>query len=119
MPPVPAFRRPADAWVERVGWVELTVEIPQGRLGVVKVADIVLSGILRAARIEELPQRMLDRQAVLALADQIFLVKDVAKEVAAIHLENELCLDLIRQRFEPVERVARQGDVERDDVLDR
>ncbi len=71
----------SDAGIEGVGRIEATIEIPQRRLGLVEVADIVLGRIFRAARVEQGAERVFQRLAVLAFVDEVFLVHDVAQEV--------------------------------------
>ena len=61
----------------------------QRRLGLIKVADIVLGRILGAALVQELPHRMLQDQRVTPFGNDVFLVEDVAEEMAVVDLVPE------------------------------
>ncbi|MNL58555.1 hypothetical protein D3C87_1822010 [compost metagenome] len=62
---------------------------------------------------------MLHRLAIAALAHDVILVEDVTEEMPVIQLQDQLLLDGRRQCLEPVAVVARQGDIQRHDILDR
>src|SRR5208337_5130646 len=78
------LRRLPDAGIEAVAGVEPRVVFDERRLGLVQVADIVLGGILGAARVEQRPHAMFEVERVLALAHDVILVEHVAEEVAVV-----------------------------------
>ncbi|MNT61445.1 hypothetical protein D3C72_1990940 [compost metagenome] len=45
-------------------------------------------------------------------------MEDVTEEMSVVELADQSSLDIGRQGFEPLGGVARQGDVERDDLAD-
>lgn len=61
---------------------------------------------------------LFDGTAVGVLPDGIVIVEDLAEEVTAEDRMLDLFPHAIRQPFLPVERIARQGQVEGDDILD-
>lgn len=81
------------------------------------MTDIVLGRIFGAAGIEELEHRRLDGVEIAAAPHQIFLMQDMAEEMSAIHLTDEMLLEFGGKGFEPVDGIARQGDIEGDDIL--
>ncbi|CAK8738733.1 hypothetical protein SODG_002336 [Sodalis praecaptivus] len=60
------FRHFADAGIETIAGVQLTIETPQWRRRGIKVADIVLGGILGPAGVQPLPQTVLQGEAIPA-----------------------------------------------------
>ena len=81
------------------------------------MADIVLGRISRTARVQQFPHAMLKFSRIVALADDIVLVENVAEEVAIIELVDDRFRNILRQSFEPVRIVPPQRDVESDDIL--
>ena len=74
--------------------------------------------VLGTACVEQGQHLVFERGAVLALADDVVLVEDVAHEVPVVEFVADAVVDGGRQSLEPVGVVAAQGDVEGDDVLD-
>ena len=112
-----ALRHLPYSGVECIAWIERTVERLHGGLGGIEVAHIVLGGVFGVPVVEQAPHSMLQGHAVVALAHNVVLMKDVAEEVAVIEFMNDRMLHVGRKRLEPVPVVASESDVEGDDVL--
>ena len=81
---------------ETVGRIGILIESLQIRLGMIQMADVVLGRILRAARVEQLKQRMLEGEAVVALLHHVVLMEDVAEEMTVVELVEDLGFHLRR-----------------------
>ena len=70
------LRRVSDAGVEGIARIEASVVIQQCRFRGVQMTDVMFRRIFSAARVEDLPQRMLYFHCVMALLHDVILVKD-------------------------------------------
>ena len=57
---------------------------PERRPCLVQVADIVFGWILRAARVQQCPHSVLEFERVVALSDNVVLMKYMTEEVPVI-----------------------------------
>ena len=78
------FGGPTDARIEAVAGIKALVVIDERRLCLVQVADIVFGRILRAARVQQCPHSMLEFERVVALADNVVLMKHMTENARNI-----------------------------------
>src|SRR3546814_7470755 len=99
--------------MEAVFRIERAVENGECRFGGIKVADIMLGRVTRAALVEQRPHPMFDAKAIMPRRDDIILVQDVAEEVAVIDFVDQRGVEIGGQRLEPGRVVTAQRDIER------
>jgi hypothetical protein len=68
--------------------------VDERRLCLVQVADIVFGWILRAARIQQCPDSVLEFERVVAFADNVVLMKHVTEKVPVIELVDDRLRDV-------------------------
>ncbi len=88
--------------------------VDHGGLREIKVPHIVLAGYSAARRSRSFHISCSISSQLLPFRHDIVLVEDVAEEVPAIELADQVLLNLGRQRLEPVLVVPAERDVERD-----
>ena len=115
--PMHALGCAADAGIEHVARIQLLVVLNQRRLGVIKMADIVLGRIFGPALVEQRPHALFECHAVMPFRHDVILVKDVAEKMTIIELVDDRRLDVGRQGLEPMLIVSPQRDIERQNVL--
>src|SRR3546814_7727076 len=82
--------------MEAVFRIERAVENGECRFGGIKVADIMLGRVTRAALVEQRPHPMFDAKAIMPRRDDIILVQDVAEEVAVIDFVDQRGVEIGR-----------------------
>src|SRR3954447_7394928 len=82
--PVQALGCMADAGIEDVAGVKRAIVVHQGRLGVIKMPDVMFCWIFRTPLVQQLPHPVLKRKRVMAFRHDVVLVEDKAEEVGIV-----------------------------------
>lgn len=79
--------------------------------------DIVFGGVFGAFLVEQVVHAVFNLAAIVALFDNVILMKHVAEKMPVIKLHGNLPVHIGGQLFDPVGRIAFQRDVERDNIF--
>ena len=81
------------------------------------MADVMLGGVLRAARFQQFQHLLFQFVGIDAFFDDVILMEDVAHKVTVIELMHQLIVYLRRQMLKPLGIITAQGDIQRQDIF--